>query len=83
MRRLRVPNRTVNLDTYPNCFYAVWASTPAVLWTGDRPQEFGIHVHVYDGANRIIDQTFGEVLLNGKALNRDELLKAMIGRTVI
>jgi len=78
-----MPERTLNLDNYKDHRYAVWASTPAIVWTADRPQEYGIHVHVHDGASRIIDDTFGEVILGGKALVREELLETMIARSVV
>lgn len=77
------PTTSLDLDKYPAHRYWIWSSTPAVLWTADRPQQKGIHVHVNEGANRIIDETFGEVVLNGKALDRTELLKAMVARTLV
>jgi len=40
-------------------------------------------VHVHHGTERIVDDTFGEVILNGKALVREELLQAMINRTIV
>jgi hypothetical protein len=77
------PSRTINLDEHAGCDYTVWASTPAIVWTAERPQECGIHVHVHDGNSRIIDDTFGEVVLNGKPLERAALIAAMIERTII
>lgn len=76
------PDRVLDLDAYPGCNYAVWASTPAIVWTAARPQEFGIHVHVHRGTNRIIDDTFCEVLLGGERLQRAALIKAMIARSI-
>lgn len=76
------PDRRLDLDDYEGCSYTVWASTPAVLWTAERPQEVGIHVHVHDGPKRIIDDTFGEVVLNGAPLERAALIEAMIGRSI-
>lgn len=76
------PDRTLNLDKYKGCHYAIWASTPAILWTHQRPQEEGIHVHVNNGAERVEDDTFSEVILDGKPLDRDELLKRMMQKTV-
>ena len=77
------PSRWLNLDDHKGHSYTVWASTPAIVWTARRPQEYGIHVHVHDGAHRIIDHTFGEVILDGKALVRADLLQAMIDRTTV
>ncbi len=77
------PNRMLDLDQYKNCSYTVWASTPAIVWTASRPQEFGIHVHVHDGTRRIIDDMFGEVRLDGKALDRAFLIENMMARTIV
>ena len=77
------PDRVVNLDKYVNCNYAIWASTPAILWTADRPQEKGIHVHVHNGTGRIVDDTFSEVVLDGKKLARSDLIDQMVSRTII
>jgi hypothetical protein len=77
------PTRILNLDEYQGCSYAVWASTPAIVWTAARPQEFGIHVHVHDGNTRVIDDTFGEVVLGGKPLERATLIQSMFQRTII
>jgi hypothetical protein len=54
-----------------------------IVWTASRPQEFGIHVHVHDGQTRLVDETYAEVTLEGKALERSSLIKAMIDRSVI
>ena len=78
-----IPQRSVNLDELVGCNYALYASTPAIVWTAARPQEQGIHVHVNDGQTRIIDDTYGEVILDGKALARETLLRLMVERTVI
>lgn len=79
--KYEVPDRSINLDQLQDCKFAIWASTPAVVWTAHRPQELGIHVHVHDGKSRIIDDTFGEVILKGKKLDRVELVKLMADRT--
>jgi hypothetical protein len=80
--RFEEPDRTLNLDEYSGCDYTIWASTPAILWTADRPQEKGIHIHVNDGHKRIVDDTFSVVVLNGKSLERKEVLQAMLERTI-
>ncbi len=77
------PERTLNLDEYQGCSYTVWASTPAILWTASRPQELGIHVHVVSAGKRIIDETFSEVILNGKSLGRADLFQQMKSQTII
>jgi hypothetical protein len=77
------PSRVLNLDDYPSHSYTVWASTPAVVWTAARAQEYGIHVHVHDGTKRVVDDTFGQVVLNGKSLEREDLVEAMIRNSVV
>jgi hypothetical protein len=42
----------------------------------------GIHVHIKDGAKWIEDNTFREVIFRGKPLDRAELLKTVIARTL-
>jgi len=77
------PDRTLDLDSYNGCNYTVWASTPAIVWTAARPQEFGIHVHVHQGTNRVVDDTFGTVVLGGNRLDRATLIQSMQGRTIV
>jgi hypothetical protein len=78
-KEFSTPERCLNLDEYSDHKYEIWSSTPALVWTLDRPQEKGIHVHIYDSTGkRVIDDTFGEVILNGISLERKELLRKMI-----
>lgn len=57
----------------------IWPSTPAVLWTGDRPEQTGIHVHAFDAeGRRRVDETFAEVTLDGQKLNRWDLLEPLL-----
>lgn len=79
-----VPDRTLNLDDYPDRHFDMWSSTPAVVWTADRPQECGIHVHVYqgDGLRRIEDNTFGTVIYRGQKLDRKHLWQLMTENTL-
>lgn len=74
--------KVINLDDYQGLAFQVWASTPAVLWTADRPQERGIHVHVYKDGQYLIDDTFGVVRYQGKVLDRAQLLEAMVASTI-
>ncbi|MCW5669389.1 MAG: hypothetical protein KIT86_06985 [Hydrogenophaga sp.] len=74
--------KSIDLDDYAGLSFQVWASTPAVLWTADRPQERGIHVHVYKDGNYLIDDTFGTVRYQGAELERAALLEQMVERTI-
>ena len=76
------PDRSLDLDEYDGCDYTIWASTPAIVWTAERPQERGIHVHVDNGEERVVDDTFSTVLLGGRQLSRADLLKQMAARTI-
>jgi hypothetical protein len=75
-------DKEISLDDYAGLQFQVWASTPAVLWTADRPQERGIHVHVYKDGKYLIDDTFGVVHYQGKVLDRAKLLEAMVASTI-
>lgn len=80
-----IPDRTLNLDDYPGKEFEIWSSTPAVVWTADRPQEYGIHVHIYEsniGGRRIEDNTFGQVIYKGEPLDRESLWKQMTANTL-
>ena len=76
-------DKEINLDDYAGLQFQVWASTPAVLWTADRPQERGIHVHVYKDDDYLVDDTFGTVIHNGRTLDRSDLFARMVASTVI
>lgn len=77
-----VPDRELDLDQYEGHRFEIWASTPAVVWTANRSQEKGIHVHVYEGTRRIVDETFATVIYNGTPLSRKTLWEKMIQNTV-
>jgi hypothetical protein len=77
------PDRQLDLDQYPDVQFTIWASTPAVVWTAARPQELGIHVHAHRSGKRVVDETFGTVILAGKSLDRRALVDLMISRTVV
>ena len=76
------PDRCLNIDEFADCEYNIWASTPAVLWTADRRQEKGIHVHIEKNGKRVVDDTFGQVTLNGESLERTKLIQRMIDSTI-
>lgn len=77
-----IPDRELNLDDYADLNFDLWPSTPAVLWTANRPQEKGIHVHVIKNGRRVVDDTFGKVIYQSKELNRDSLWEKMAQNTV-
>lgn len=76
-------DRTLDIDAYPGAAFAIWASTPAVIWTSRRPQERGIHVHLSIDGERIYDDTYGTVVYRGETLRRADLLETMIANTIV
>lgn len=61
----------------------IWASNVALLWTSPEPEEEGIHVHLYDGdKNRIEDDTFARVVIDGIELNEGQLRFFMAQRSL-
>ncbi|MEP9359086.1 hypothetical protein [Sphingomonas sp. KR3-1] len=53
----------------------IWASNPALLWTSDRSEQEGIHVHgwVKPGVNPKLDGTFSNVRIDGIELDEKHL----------
>jgi hypothetical protein len=49
----------------------IWGSNPAFLWTSDRSEEEGIHVHAFRESNDQpdLDETYGEVIIEGIKLD--------------
>lgn len=76
------PNRTLNLDKYSENKFKIWASSPAVVWTANRPQEKGLHVHVYGDKCRVVDDTFTTVVYQGNELKREEIWANMVRSTL-
>lgn len=77
-----VPERELDMDDYPGLDFDLWPSTPAILWTANRPQEKGIHVHVYKNGRRVVDDTFGRVVYKGNELDRAKLWNHMTSNTL-
>lgn len=75
-------NKHLNIDEWPDCEFALWASTPAILWKANRPQERGIHVHLSVNGQRVIDETFGTVIYQGEPLTRSCMLEKMMDSTL-
>ncbi len=62
--------KSTNLDINTKDFdsISIWVSNPAILWTPERPEEAGIHIHCYRDGKKVLDDTYGEVSINGYAL---------------
>jgi len=53
----------------------LWASNPAILWTADRPEHKGIHVHAYinDNGDKALDETYKNVVVDGVKIDEEQL----------
>jgi hypothetical protein len=49
----------------------LWGSNPALVWTSQRPEESGIHVHAFrtPSAEPDLDDTFSQVTVDGEILD--------------
>jgi len=49
----------------------IWASNPAILWTAPRPEQEGIHVHLFNDLHGapVVDETFDQVRIDGVDLD--------------
>jgi len=49
----------------------IWGSNPAIIWSSEKPEEAGIHVHAYtqDGEWPAYDDTFSAVEIDGVSLD--------------
>jgi transposase-like protein len=51
----------------------IWGSNPAILWTSDREEEDGVHVHAFANIHEELpsglDDTFAEVVIDGVSLD--------------
>lgn len=56
----------------------IWGSNPAIIWTGNIPEETGIHVHAY-GNDSIpdVDDTFATVIVDGIEINAHQVRTLM------
>ena len=61
----KIPKRVFKLDTSKFDSYELWGTCTGVLWTMVRPEDRGIHLHCYKDGKRVVDETFGEVTVDG------------------
>ena len=79
------PSRQLDIDQsrYPGGVQ-IWASNPAILWTQNKLEEVGIHVHLYgdDKDAPVVDETFGVVRIDGVELDEDMVGHLMAQRSL-
>jgi hypothetical protein len=49
----------------------LWGTHSAILWTAERAEEDGVHVHAYETGSKVAapDETYGRVIIEGVELN--------------
>jgi hypothetical protein len=62
----------------------IWGSNPAFIWTSNRPEEEGIHVHAFrkSGSKPEMDETYGEVMIDGMRLD-PEMVRVMMAQSAL
>jgi len=62
---------------------SIWGSNPAFLWTSERPEEAGLHVHAWSASGKlVIDDTFGAVTVDGLAVDATMTRVLMVQRSM-
>jgi transposase-like protein len=71
---VRAPNiLDVRQSEYPGGMQ-IWASNPALIWTSERPEEEGLHVHLFRAPGEIVfDDTCDRVTVDGIELNESHV----------
>ncbi len=65
------PDRPLDIrqEDYPGGIQ-VWGTNSAILWTGEKPEEEGIHVHGLDAQGKhVFDETYSTVRIDGISLD--------------
>lgn len=62
----------------------IWGSNPALLWTANRDEEEGIHIHAFDEdeTTLLIDDTFSQVTIDAIKLD-PKLVRIMMAQTTL
>ncbi|MEL7200388.1 MAG: hypothetical protein AAGK25_02190 [Pseudomonadota bacterium] len=61
----------------------IWASNPALIWTAERAEEQGIHIHAFvDHDDPVVDDTFGKVVIDGLELDYLQVAQLMAQQTL-
>lgn len=62
---------------------AVWGSNQALLWTADRQEEEGVHVHAWsERGDMVIDDTFDKVTIDGLELDPVQVRVLMVQQSL-
>jgi hypothetical protein len=78
-------NRAIDLGPHLAAGHLIraWGTHQALVWTASRPEESGVHVHVYDQeGGHVIDETFDHVSLRGTSVDADEVRSLMLQKSL-
>jgi transposase-like protein len=71
-RSVVIPNRPLTI-THADCAggFQLWGTHPAIIWTGPKPEESGVHLHGFKDGEDVpwIDETYSSVELEGHVLD--------------
>ncbi|WP_147274947.1 hypothetical protein [Ferruginivarius sediminum] len=84
-RSLIIPDRELNIQQSDYLGgVQIWASNPALLWTAEKPEEKGIHIHLYHANARrpVIDNTYSRVTIDGMTLDVTQIHYYMAQKTL-
>jgi hypothetical protein len=75
-------DRPIVIETARYDAIALWPSNAAFVNTMTRPEETGIHVHAWVGAELRIDDTFSPVILDGEVIDENALRALAVQRSL-
>ena len=75
------PNREIDLTQHLDAgqHMRIWGTHEAIVWTAERPEETGIHVHAYDRhGDYVVDETFDRAILHSRELDTEQVRLLML-----
>ena len=79
------PNRTIDLGHHLDAgrHIRIWGTHQALVWTAERPEESGVHVHVYNNnGDYVVDETFDRAIWRNVELDADEVRFLMLQKSL-
>lgn len=61
----------------------IWGTHEAIVWTAERFEEAGVHVHIHDRyGDHVVDETFDRVILHGTELDAGQVRLLMLQKSL-
>jgi hypothetical protein len=79
-------NRTIDLGRHlaAGRHIRIWGTHQALIWTAERAEESGVHVHVYDDSgDYIVDETFDHAIWRDVILDANEVRLLMLQKSLV